>query len=62
MIYLKHVHTSTHDRKAIFVSSQLTGCSYVFIHNARVTPSLHPLTYLGLFVVKQHTDKYLILM
>lgn len=57
MRHFKCFPTCTYVRKAIFISSQLTSCSYLFIHNVQVTLFLQPI-YLGSFLLKQREYKY----
>ncbi|KAG8186051.1 hypothetical protein JTE90_007437 [Oedothorax gibbosus] len=49
---LKPSKKTTHGKKSVFVSKELSNCSHVFVYNNATVSSLHPV-YLGPFVVKK---------
>ncbi|KAG8189551.1 hypothetical protein JTE90_008511 [Oedothorax gibbosus] len=54
---LKPSKTTTHGKRSVFVSKELSNCSHVFVYNNATVSSLQPV-YLGPFVVKKRVPKY----
>ncbi|GFS95578.1 retrovirus-related Pol polyprotein from transposon TNT 1-94 [Nephila pilipes] len=48
---------TTHGKRTVFVSKQLSNCSHVFLYNNVINSSLQPV-HLGPYAVRARKDKY----